>query len=98
MSIILNSPECIVLDTKVFEIFTLADEPFAKARQIFETCVSVNNSLCGKLVLTLKFLIRLDERLKITSVPFFFSRFLLVKLWIRQFYWVTLNLYYIKTK
>ena len=25
-------------------------EPFAKALQIFETCVLINDSLCGKLV------------------------------------------------
>ena len=47
---ILNSPDCIILDNRVFENLILADEPFAKALQIFETCVSVNNSLHGKLV------------------------------------------------
>ena len=43
-------PDFIILDNWVFENFILADEPFAKALQIFETCVSVNNNLCGKLV------------------------------------------------
>ena len=39
----------------------LADEPFAKVLHIFEKCVSVNNSSCGKLVSSLKFPIKVDE-------------------------------------
>ena len=53
----------------------LADEPIAKALQILETCVSVSNSLCGKLVLSLKFPIKFDERFEVTSVPFFIPDF-----------------------
>ena len=49
----------------------LADEPFAKALQIFQTCESVNNSLYGKLVSSLEFPIKFDEKFKVTSVPFF---------------------------
>ena len=71
----MNPPHCSILGNWVFENFMLADEPFAKALQIFGTCVSVNNNLCGKLVLSLKFLIKFDERFKITSVPFFYCRF-----------------------
>ena len=41
----------------------LADEPFAKALKIFESCVLVKNNLCGKLVS--KF-----QRFKVTSVSF----------------------------
>ena len=46
---------------QVFESFILADGPFAKALQIFETCVSVNNILCRKLVSSSKFPIKFDE-------------------------------------
>ena len=44
--------DCIILTVSncVFEHFILADEPFAKALQIFGTCILVNNNLCGKLV------------------------------------------------
>ena len=55
---------------KFFENFILADEPFAKALQILETCVSVNNCLCGKLLSSFKLLIKFDERFKVTLVPF----------------------------
>ena len=46
-----------------FENFILADEPFAKALRIFETCALVNNNLCGKLVSSLEFPIKFDKRL-----------------------------------
>ena len=51
----------------------LADKPFSKALRIFEICVSVNNNLCGKIVSSLEYLIKFDERFKITSVPFLFQ-------------------------
>ena len=38
-----------ILDNWVFENFILADTPFVKALWIFETYVSVNSTLCGKL-------------------------------------------------
>ena len=44
-----NPPDCPILWNWVFESFLLADESFAKALRIFETCVSVNYNLCGKL-------------------------------------------------
>ena len=81
-----NPPECIILDNWVFENFILADEPFAKPLRIFESCASVTNNLCGKLVPSLEFLIKFDERLKVTSIPFSIADFNLFKLWIRQFY------------
>ena len=43
-------PNCTILHNWVFENFILPDKPFAKALPIFETYVSVNNILCGKLV------------------------------------------------
>ena len=53
----------------------LADEPFVKALQIFETCVSVNNNLFEKLVSSLEHPLKFDERRKVTSVPFFNADF-----------------------
>ena len=46
-----------------FENFILADEPFGKAVETLETCVSVNNSLCGKFVSSLEFPIKFDPKL-----------------------------------
>ena len=51
----------------------LADEPFVKILRIFETSVSVNNNLYGKLVSSLEFLIKFDERFKVTPIPFLFQ-------------------------
>ena len=69
----ITPPNWRILDNWVFENVILADEPFAKGLRIFETCVSANNNLCGKLVSSLKFLIKFDERFKVTSVPFLFQ-------------------------
>ena len=68
---VINPPDCIILDNWVFENFILANEPFAKALQIFETYKSVNNNFCGILVSSLGFSIKFDGRFKVTSVPFF---------------------------
>ena len=46
--------------------FLLANKPFAKTLRIFETCISVINSLWGKLVSSLEFPIKFDERFKVT--------------------------------
>ena len=48
-------PYCIILENWVSENFLLADEPYAKALQIFETFVLVNNIFCGKLISSLEF-------------------------------------------
>ena len=50
-----NPPDCPILCNLAFDNFILADERFARALQRFETCVLVNNSLCGKLYPSLKF-------------------------------------------
>ena len=42
-----HPPNCTILDNWFFQNFTLVDELFAKALRIFETCVLVNNNLCG---------------------------------------------------
>ena len=49
-----NPPNCTILDSWAFENIILADDPFAKALQILETCVLVNCNLCGKSVLSLE--------------------------------------------
>ena len=41
----------------------------------YQTCVSVNNSLSGKLVLPLEFSIKFYERFKLASVPFVIADF-----------------------
>ena len=56
-----NPPDCTIVDNRVFENLILADEPFAKALQICETCVLVNNNLCGKLFWSLESPIIFDE-------------------------------------
>ena len=43
-----NIPDCPILSNWVFDNFLLAEEPFAKVFRSFETCVLVNNNLCGK--------------------------------------------------
>ena len=40
-----------------------------------QTYVLVNNNLFGKLVSSLEFPIKFDERIKVTSVPFFVPDF-----------------------
>ena len=42
---------------------------------MFETCILVNNDLCGKQVSSLECPILFDERFKVTSVPFFIADF-----------------------
>ena len=71
-----------ILDNYVLQIFILVDEPFAKALKNCENCVSVNNSLCEKLVSLLDFP-KVDERFRVTSVPFFTAYFNLLSYTIR---------------
>ena len=75
-----------------FENFILADEPFGKALRMFETCVSVNNDLCGKLISSFEFPIKFDKRCKITSVPFFIPDFNLLSCELDSF---TINVFYL---
>ena len=42
-----NLPDCPILCNWIFDSSLLAKELFAKALQGFETCVLVNNKLCG---------------------------------------------------
>ena len=69
--------EILLTKPSLYENFILADEPFAKALQILEICVSVNNNLCGKFVSTLDSPTTFDERFEVTRVTLtlFFSDF-----------------------
>ena len=49
-----NPPDCINFDNWVFENLISTDELFEKALQILETCLSVSNNSCGKLVSSLE--------------------------------------------
>ena len=62
----------IILDNRVLDNFTLADEVVAKALERIKTCVLVNNYLCEKLVSSLELPITFHERFKNTSVSFLF--------------------------
>ena len=48
-----NPPNFTILDKWLFESFIFADKPYEKALQMFETCVTANKSIYGKLVLSL---------------------------------------------
>ena len=86
-----NPSDCLVLCNWVFDNFILADEPFAKALQSFETCVLVNNNLFGKLFLSLES----PTSFRVTSVLFFIPDFNLLSCEFDSFtfkvlYWVVL--------
>ena len=53
----------------------MADESFAKALEIAETCVSVNNNACGELVSQLESPTIFDERFKLLEYHFFIPVF-----------------------
>ena len=53
-----------------FDNFILADAPFAKALRSFETCVSVNYNLCGKLFPPLESPATFNNILEVTSAFF----------------------------
>ena len=64
--------DCPILCDWVFDIFILADKPFGKTIQSLETCVLVNNNLCGKLFSSLESPTTFDESFQVTPVPFVF--------------------------
>ena len=88
----LKRPDCIILDSYVFENFMLADEPFAKILQSLETCVSVNNNLCRKLVSSWKLPTTTGEWFKVTSVSFFILDFNLLICELENFTFQVLHL------
>ena len=98
-----NPPNWPILDNWVFDNFILADKSFSKVLQSLETCVSVNNNLCRKLVSSLESPATFDGRFKVTAVPFFIPDFNLLSYELEKFtfkvlYWVILYWYYFKAK
>ena len=78
-----------------FDDFILAEEPFAKALWSLETCVLVNNNLCGKFFPSLESPTSFDESAKVTAVPFFIPNCYLLSCEFENFtfkvlYWVIL--------
>ena len=61
-----NPLHCTIFDNLVFKNFILGYKPFVKALEIFETCLLVNNKLCGKLVSSSKSPITFDENFIVT--------------------------------
>ena len=80
-----NSPYFTILNSLVFDNFILANELFEKALKTPETCLTVNNNLCEKLVLRLELAITFDERFKITSVLLFIPGFTLLSCQLHSF-------------
>ena len=70
-----NLPDCIIFDNCVFENLILADELFEKALRILETCLSVNNNSCEKLLSSLESPFMFGDNLNTTSVSFFIADF-----------------------
>ena len=70
-----NPPDYPILCNWVFNNFVLADELFAKALRSLETCVLVNNKLCGKSYSLSEWPILFNESFVFNSVPFFISDF-----------------------
>ena len=66
-----NPPNCVTLEINVFDNFKLADELFTKLIQIVETCLSVSNSLCWKLISSLELPTVFDEIFIVTSAYYF---------------------------
>ena len=69
----INPPNYTILGNWVFNYFILTDEPFEKSLEGLKTCVSVDNNLFGKLILSLESAI--DGRFKVTLTTFFISDF-----------------------
>ena len=72
-----------------------------KSLRILETCVLVNNNLCGNLVSSLELPTTFDESFEVASVPFFILGFNLFKVLycatlLKQFKIITLSLSLVK--
>ena len=98
-----GNPQDCILDNWVFDNFILTNQPFGNALQVLETCVSVNDNLYGKLVPSLEFPIKFDERFRVTLLQFFIQDFNLLSCELDNFtlkvlYFVILYIYYIKAK
>ena len=98
-----NLPDCPMLCNWVFDNFILSEESFAKVLWSLETCVLVNNNLCGKLFSLLESPTIFYEIFKVTSVPIVILDFSLLSCALDTFtckllFWVILYSYNIKTK
>ena len=56
-------PDYAILDSRVFDNFTSADNLFLKALQSLEACVSVYNNWCWKLISSIESPTTFDESL-----------------------------------
>ena len=65
--------DCIILDNWVFDNLISVDDLFAKVIRRFDTCLLVNNNLCGKLVSLSPIIF--DDNLKAVSDSFFIADF-----------------------
>ena len=88
-------PNYIILNNWGFGNLKVADEQLTRGLQIFETCVSVNNNLCGKLILLLESPTTFYEGFKVISVPFFIADFNFLSFELDNL--IMLYCYYIKT-
>ena len=70
-----NLHDCNILDSWFFDHFILSDKLFPKVLQSFETCLSVSNNLCEKVISYLDLPIIFDNNLKLTPVSFFIAYF-----------------------
>ena len=61
-------PDCTILDKWDFYDFILAGELLVKDLRSFESCLSANNNICGKQVLSLESVIMFERRFRVTSV------------------------------
>ena len=88
-----NDPDCTILNNWIFDGLILTNHLLAKDLQGFATCLSVNNNLFGKLVLSSESPIILGDSLKITSIWVFTAVFNLLSSEFNSFkfrwlYWV----------
>ena len=88
-------PNYIILNNWGFGNLKVADEQLTRGLQIFETCVSVNNNLCGKLMLLLESPTTFYEGFKVISEPFFIPDFNFLSFELDNL--IMLYCYYIKT-
>ena len=75
INLLRNTPDCTTLNSWISDSSIFGDKLLAKAFRILETCISVNNIICGKLVLSLESPITFDESFRVTSVSIFYFWF-----------------------
>ena len=58
-----NSPDCTILESSNFDNCILADGLFEKSSGSFQTCLSVSNNFCEKIVFSVESQISLFSRI-----------------------------------